>query len=140
MQPSSLIHSGRSFGQHRAQDDSFLDSTTVFSAAWKPDSAKCFPSTHQSDVVSCLPASNCGRDLVQTYLENKFPNSLDAHTCITSFSLALLISSIFLISSSVSFWISSSARFSSSSEIFLSFKAFLINSLPSRRILRTAVR
>src|SRR3984957_3193150 len=58
----------------------------------------------------------------------------------TSFSLALLISSIFLISSSVSFWISSRERFSSSSVIFLSFSAFLIASLPSRRILRTAVR
>ena len=59
---------------------------------------------------------------------------------ITSFSLALLISSIFLISSSVSFWISSSDRFSSSSAIFLSFIAFLIASFPSRRMLRTAVR
>src|SRR6202041_812571 len=50
----------------------------------------------------------------------------------TSFSLALLMSSIFLISSSVSFWISSSERFSSSSLIFLSFIAFLMASLPSR--------
>src|SRR5277367_2115142 len=58
----------------------------------------------------------------------------------TSFSLFLLISSIFLISSSVSFWISSSERFSSSSLIFLSFIAFLMASLPSRRMLRTAVR
>src|SRR5258706_87027 len=58
----------------------------------------------------------------------------------TSFSLPLLISSIFLISSSVSFWISSSDRFSSSSVIFLSFIAFLMASLPSRRIFRTAVR
>src|SRR5579863_3511374 len=59
---------------------------------------------------------------------------------ITSFSFPLLISSIFLISSSVSFWISSIARFSSSSVIFLSFIAFLMASLPSRRMLRTAVR
>src|SRR5277367_5015740 len=59
---------------------------------------------------------------------------------ITSFSLPLLISSIFLISSSVSFWISSMARFSSSSAIFLSFIAFLMASFPSRRMFRTAVR
>jgi hypothetical protein len=59
---------------------------------------------------------------------------------ITSFSFILAMSSIFLISSSVNFWISSSARFSSSSVIFLSFIAFLMASLPSRRMLRTAVR
>src|SRR5580658_7722643 len=43
----------------------------------------------------------------------------------TSFSLALLISSIFLISSSVSFWISSSDRFSSSSVLFEHFVQML---------------
>src|ERR1022692_823029 len=59
---------------------------------------------------------------------------------ITSFSFPLAISSIFLISSSVSFCRCSIAPRSSSSVIFLSFMAFLIESLPSRRILRSAVR
>ncbi len=44
------------------------------------------------------------------------------------------------ISSSVIFWTSSRARFSSSSLIFLSLASFLRASLPSRRTLRTAVR
>src|SRR5689334_10469070 len=59
---------------------------------------------------------------------------------ITSFSLAVHISSIFLISASVSFWISSVERLDSSSVIFLSLRDFLMASLPSRRMLRIAVR
>ena len=57
-----------------------------------------------------------------------------------SFSFAALRSSIYLVSAWDTFSKSSSARFFSSSLIFLSFSNFSMASFKSRRMLRSAVR
>jgi hypothetical protein len=73
-------------------------------------------------------------------LYGRFVHGILSYTFMISVSLALATSSSFLMKSSVSFWISSRPFFSSSSEIVLSLSIFFKWSLPSRRILRTAVR
>src|SRR6185437_15841721 len=96
----------------------------------------------QAGLVACRAgqAARGGPPAVAIHRDGDVPGHGVHHTCITSFSFAARSCSMSATCLSVSFWISPSARRSSSCEIIFSFSMSLTSLITSRRTLRTATR